>query len=329
MTSSDGQGRPKILLLFPLPDRDIQMSLAREAELVEPPTRDEEALVRSIQDVDAVITRGVGAQISRSVMEAAQRLKVICAIGSGTDNIDMAAAEALGIKVLSGAGVGPRAVAEYVIGAMVAAHRGFMNLHHAVASSSVDWPTRVERFSSIELTGQTLGIIGFGYIGRELARLSRLVFDSHILVFDPYATPISDSEVEFISDLHELLERSLTVSVHTPLLRSTRSLLGYEELVRIGPSGVLINAARGGIVDEDALINVLETNQLKAAVLDVYADEPPTPERARLLGQVPNLLLTPHIAGVTDQALKALSLNAAQGVLNALEEPMESLREQG
>jgi phosphoglycerate dehydrogenase-like enzyme len=310
--------RPRVLLVFPLPDAQIEAAFAERVEIVRPASRSVDDLVDAVRDVEALITRGVGATISAQVIEAGTALRVVCAVGSGTDNIDIAAATRLGIPVIHGAGVAPRAVAEYVIAGMVVGHRHLFELHDAVVSGGIEWATRVERFFGTELTGRPVGIIGLGNIGREVARAVRAAFDAEVIAYDPFLGPATVEGVEMVEDLGELLDRSLSVSVHVPALPQTMGMLGREELRRIGPEGVLVDAARGGIVDEEALIEALYAGDLKGAVIDVYEGEPPTPEQARRLGAVPNLVLTPHVAGVTDQSLAGLSRGAVEGVLAVL-----------
>lgn len=315
---TESSQRPRVLLVFPLPDRDIEARFGEQVEIVRPASRDEDDLVDAVQDVVALVTRGVGATISARVLEAGPSLRVVCAVGSGTDNIDIAAATKLGIPVIHGAGVAPRAVAEYVLAGMVVGHRRLFALHDAVVSGEVDWPTRVERYFGTELTGRTVGIIGIGNIGRQVARAARAAFDAEVIAYDPFVTATALDGVDLVTDLAELLDRSLTVSVHVPASAETLGMLGREELRRIGSDGVLIDASRGGIVDEEALVEVLSVGELKAAVIDVYEGEPPTRAQAERLGAVPNLVMTPHVAGVTDQSLAGLSRGAVEGVLAVL-----------
>lgn len=312
--------RFRVLLVFPLPDPSVEAELAEQVEIVRPSGLDEDALIEAVPGVHALVTRGVGTSITARVLNAADALRVVCAVGSGTDNIDVAAAELLGIPVIHGAGVAPRPVSEYVIAGMVIGHRRLLELHATVGSGGIeDWVGRVERFRGTELTGRTLGLVGLGNIGREVARMAHAAFGSEVLAYDPFVRREDvPPNVELVSALGDLLDRSLTVSVHVPLLPTTTGLLGRPELRRIGANGVLIDAARGGVVDEEALIEVLTLGELKAAVLDVYAGEPPTSAQAARLAAVPNLLLTPHVAGVTDQSLRGLARAAVDGVLGVL-----------
>lgn len=304
--------RPRVLLAQPLAHIDGDTLLRSRAEVVEPVSIEPTSLAEAIVDVDAMITRAP-ARFSAPVISCGERLRVIGLMGSGTDSVDVEAAARRGIVVVTGAGVAPRAVAEYTIAAMVWAHRGMRELHRATTAGEVDWPTRFLAHQGTELTGTTLGIVGLGHIGRRVADVAAAAFGMEVLAFDPYVSgPVG--AVQLVG-LHELLDRSLTVSIHVPLLPETRGLLGRDELVRIGPSGVLVHVARGGVVDEQALVDVLERGDLKAAVVDVFDGEPPGAERLARLGSVPGLTLTPHVAGVTDQAARAASVSVVEQVL--------------
>jgi phosphoglycerate dehydrogenase-like enzyme len=292
--------------------------LRKQADVVVPRGDDEPSLREALADADGIVIRGP-ARLTATLIDASPRLRVIGAVGSGTDNIDVAAATARGIRIVHGAGVAPRAVAEFVIGAMVAGHRNFPALDRSVRDLDVDWPARLVRFRAAELTGSTLGVIGYGNIGRTVARLAHAAFDARVLAYDPFlADDTRIGGATLVRDLDTLLEASMTVTVHVPLTDDTRGLLGRGELRRIGPDGVLIDTARGGIVDEPALVDALRAGELKAAVLDVFDGEPPSRHQIDHLASAPNLLLSPHVAGMTDQAFERLSVNVAGGVLELL-----------
>ena len=330
------------MLVYPLPDPAGEAVLATGTQIVRLADDREATILAAIADADAIVLRGP-AQLSATMIEGAPRLRVIGALGSGTDNIDVAAATRRGIPVVHGAGLAPRAVSEWVVGAMVACHRGFNRLDRAVRAGIDDWSVRPARYRATELTGTVVGIVGYGFIGRSVARVVQAAFDADVVVYDPLLTATDPTPtnhevfglvgaitptnpktypvvggVRRVDRLEELLDASMTVTVHVPLLPSTKGLFGEDELRRIGPGGVLLNASRGGVVDEAALVAVLCEGALKAAAVDVFADEPPTAEQVARLASAPNLLLSPHVAGITDQALSALSIGVAEGVLAVL-----------
>lgn len=293
--------------------------LAEKGEIVIPPSDSAEDIRNALVGADAIIVRGP-AVLTADLIDGAKDLKVISASGSGTDYIDVAAATRRGIPVLNAPGVASRSVVEWAIGAMICAHRGFLPLHERLKKGPIDWVDRVNTMRGTELTGTTLGIVGFGAIGQQLARIAKATFDANVIAYDPQQpADVGAGFVERVSDLNELLMRSLTVAVHVPLTPSTRRMLRREHFRRIGHDGVLVNAARGGVVDETELVAALKAGELKAAAMDVFENEPPSPEQVELLTSAPGMLLTPHVAGATDQAFAALSRNAAAGVIAVLE----------
>lgn len=325
MGSTEGESivvnveRRRTVLVYPLPDPGAEAVLEQHSDVQRLTDDTAEVLAASLVDADAVIVRGP-ARLTAAMLETAPRLRVIGAVGSGTDNIDVEAATRLGIQVVHGAGLGSRAVAEWVLGAMVACHRGFIAVDRAVRGGVDDWSRRLELYRTTELTGTTVGIVGFGFIGRTVGELVERAFAARVLVYDPYLPPDADVGAAVrVNDLDGLLGASSTVTVHVPLTAATRNLVGRGELERIGPDGVLLNASRGGVVDEDALVAVLRAGRLKAAALDVFADEPPSSAQLAALAEAPNLMLSPHVAGITDRALAALSTGVVEGVLAALD----------
>jgi D-3-phosphoglycerate dehydrogenase len=277
-----------------------------------------ETIHQAVRGADVVILRGPAKLTAETITEAA-KLRVIGALGAGVDNIAVSAATAAGIPVVNGSGVAPRAVAEFCIGSAIAAHRNILGMHRAMVNDTVDWRTRLSLLAGTELSGTTFGVIGFGNIGREVARLARATFDARVVAFDPFAASGTTLPgVEMVESLDELLTASLTVTVNAALTEESRGMLGRRELELIGPEGIVVNAARGGIVDEDALIKVVSEGGLKGAVLDVFAEEPPDPEHIRRLAAVPGITLTPHMAGVTTASQEVLSRSVAAEVLAVL-----------
>jgi phosphoglycerate dehydrogenase-like enzyme len=170
------------------------------------------------------------------------------------------------------------------------------------------------------MTDSTFGVIGLGNIGRQVARMAGCMFNATVLAYDPLVRADDAPEgVEMVTDLQELLRRSSTVSIHCALTPQTRGLIGREELRLIGGEGVLVDSARGGIVDQDALISALTAGELRGAVLDVFEPEPPGPELLRRLAATPNLVLTPHIAGITTRSQERLARAVAESVVSVLD----------
>ena len=307
----------RVGLVYPLQYADIRAALDEVADVRVAESPDEDGVDALVQSVEGIIVRGP-AKLTGKQIEGATELRVIAATGSGTDHIDVVTATARGIPVVSGAGAAPESVAEFTLGAMIAGRRNFLPSHNALVSGELEWRGRVERFASLGMAGTTVGLVGFGHIARLVAQMTIDVFGCRVIAFDPYVTDSGNSAVSIVEDLDELFSASDTVSIHTPLLPDTRGLISRAQLRRLGPRGVLVDTARGGVVNEVALCEALLAGEIGGAVLDVFDSEPPTPDQLERLRATPNLLVTPHIAGITDQARRKLEQNAVEQVLMAL-----------
>jgi D-3-phosphoglycerate dehydrogenase len=265
--------------------------------------------------VDGVISRK--GKITRAQMEqSGGRLKIIARTGVGVDpsRVDLEAAKELKIWVTNQPGSNAVSVAELVFGQLIALVR---HTHAAdLAVKENRWSDYL-KFMGTELAGKTLGIVGMGNIGARMALRAR-AFEMDILICDPY---IPESHVTSLGgkwvSLNELLADADFVTIHCPLNRETRGLIGTKELALLKPSAYLINAARGGIVDEEALYNTLRERKIAGAALDVIAEEPPKKDHP--LFKLDNLLWTPHMGALTLEATERGEWGAAAEVLRVLE----------
>ena len=265
-----------------------------------------EAALDDIGRYDAVIVRV--APLDAEVIEQADKLKVISKHGTGLDNVDMDAASRRGIIVCNTPGANSRSVAEHTVALLFGVRR---NLHTADRHvRSGEWERGA--FEGWELAGDTLGLYGFGSIAQQTAELvSGMGMD--IIAYDPKKPADSFPDgVEKAEEYIELFEQSDAVSIHVPLLEATRGSISMTELAALGEDGVVINTARGAIIDEEALIESLERGAVGGAGLDTFTEEPPGPDHP-LYGR-DDVLLTPHIGGVTTQALERMSQRAAANV---------------
>ena len=265
-------------------------------------------------DADALIVRN-RTQVRGELLAALQRCRVVGRLGVGLDNIDVSACQARGMQVIPATGANALSVAEYVIASAMLLLRGAYWSSAAVAAGT--WP-RNALSNGRELGGKTLGVIGFGHIGQLTARMAQglgvqvLAFDALLAADDPaYAR----ARVEAVS-LDDLVARADVITLHVPLVDSTRGLFGATRLAAMRPGAVLVNTARGGIVDELALAQALRSGQLGGAAIDVFGTEP-LPAQPHFEG-CPNLLLTPHVAGVTSESNERVSSLVAAKVLEAL-----------
>jgi D-3-phosphoglycerate dehydrogenase len=265
--------------------------------------------------VDAIISRK--GKITRDQMErSAGRLRIIARTGVGVDpsRVDLEAARELKIWVTNQPGSNSVSVAELVFGQMIALARHTHEANRAVKENR--WSDYL-KFIGTEMAGKTLGIIGMGNIGMRMAVRAR-AFEMVLLVYDPY---IPESHVTSLAGkwvgLDELLTESDFVTIHCPLNRETRGMIGANRLVLMKSSAFLINAARGGIVDEDALYTVLTQRKIAGAVLDVIANEPPPKDHPLI--KLDNVLWTPHIGAMTVEAAERGEWGAAEEVIRVLE----------
>ncbi|MFB7416538.1 phosphoglycerate dehydrogenase [Streptomyces sp. NPDC056121] len=265
-------------------------------------------LLKYAPEADALIV-GMDA-ITAEAMDASPRLKVIAKHGVGVDTIDVAAARSRGILVVCAPGSNSRAVAEYTFGLLLSATRSLAASHTSVAAGG--WP----KLFGPELHGKTLGIVGFGRIGRLLAGYAR-AFGMELLAHDPYV-PGADVRAHGAEPvaLDTLLARADAVSLHTPPDPSGAPLLDRARLAAMKRGAVLINAARGGLVDERALADLLSSGHFGAAALDAFSTEPLPADHP--LRQAPRTLLTSHMAACTPEANQAMGAMVAEDVVRVL-----------
>jgi len=272
------------------------------------------ALAQALADAEGWIVRN-RTPVRGELLAAATKLRVVGRLGVGLDNIDVAACQSRGIEVIPATGANAESVAEYVLTAALVLLRGAYFSTRAVEAGT--WP-RQTLSQGREAAGKTLGIVGFGSIGRLTARKAAAIgmrivgYDPHIGTDDPAWTQARTDR----RDLDSLLAESDVVSLHLPLNDATRGLLGRERLARMKRDAVLINTARGAIVDEAALATMLREGRLGGAALDVF-DHEPLAAGSPLTG-APRLLLTPHIAGVTVESNERVSALIAERVAEAL-----------
>lgn len=273
-----------------------------------------EALVAALADADALVVRN-RTRVDAALLAAGPRLKAVGRLGVGLDNIDLPACQARGIAVLPATGANARAVAEYVIASALMLLRGAYRHSAQVAAGA--WP-RTELSNGLEVESRTLGVVGFGGIGRLTARLAQGL-GMQVVAHDPMLRDDNpawrDARVQPLP-LDDLLQRADVLTLHIPLTDATRNLLDARRLAAMKRGAVLINTARGGIVDEAALADALRSGHLRGAAIDVFDNEPLA--AGSPLADAPNLVLTPHIAGLTQEANVRVSGMVAQRVAQAL-----------
>jgi (S)-sulfolactate dehydrogenase len=273
-------------------------------------------LEKLVRDLPALIVRN-RTRVDKALLDLAPKLKVVGRLGVGLDNIDVAACAARGIEVCSARGANATSVAEYAIAmAMVLLRRrAYLDTHRLVAG---EWP-REELGRGVELAGKRLGIVGLGSVGGTTARKARAL-EMRVVASDPYLPEGHENWnlAEKVS-LDDLLAGSDVVTLHCPLNEETRGLIGTREMARMRRGAVLINSARGGIVDEEACAASLRSGHLGGAALDVFDDEPIRTEAGKRFAGIPNVILTPHISGVTAEANHRVSFMTVESVTRVLD----------
>jgi D-3-phosphoglycerate dehydrogenase len=273
-------------------------------------TPDEDGLVRLCQRIQPVgiIVRYGG--ISARIMDASDRLRVISKHGVGIDTIDTAAAAERGIAVKAATGANADAVAEHSWALILACAKGITQLNSRMHEGHWDKATH----KSLELRGRTLGLVGLGAIGRRTAQVG-IAFGMRVIAYDPFASNVPDG-VE-VTSLDEVLEEADILSLHCPLTPENRRMINADTLGRMRDGAILVNTARGGLVDEPAVLAAIASGKLRSAGLDSFATEPLV--GAHAFRDVANVVLTPHIGGVTSDAYVSMGTAAARNVLAVLE----------
>ncbi|MGH3145016.1 MAG: hydroxyacid dehydrogenase [Rubrobacter sp.] len=270
-------------------------------------------MASALPDAHGVLLRT--ASLDAEAIDLASSLRVIARHGVGVDNVDVAAAARRGIPVLITPQANSRSVAEHVFALTLAVSRNLIGADRSVREGRF---TARHRLVGRELFGTILGVIGLGRIGSEVAHMGAHGFGMRVLGYDPQipSEGLLAKGVEPVDTLPDLLGASDTVTVHVPLSEGSRGLLGRRELASMRPGAVLIQASRGGIVDEDALMEALRSGHLAGAGIDVFEREPPREDHPFF--SLDNVVLTPHSAALTGQAMRRMSLDAARGIVDVL-----------
>ena len=284
--------------------------LEKEAEVVDRKGISAEDLKEELKDYDAIIVRS-RTKMTRELIQSAPNLKVIGRCGVGVDNIDIDAAGEKGIIVVNAPSATTESVAELTMGLIFALARQITRADASMKNGK--WPKN--EFMGVELYGKTLGIIGFGRIGSTVDQMAAAIGMRINACCDfsiPETIRIIGGELLMID---EIIERSDFITIHTPLTEKTKGMINAETISRMKDGVYLVCTARGGIVDENALLEALKSGKVAGAALDVFEKEPP--KNMELISH-PNLIATPHIAGQTSEAQRRASVDISKEVLAAL-----------
>src|SRR5262245_13852670 len=303
---------PRVLVLDPLSPEGLKMlQVAPGLEYEECPGLAGDALREALAGADAAICRS-GVKITAEALRDNRRLKAIARAGVGVDNIDLAAATRQGIVVMNTPSGNTLSTAEHTMTLMLALSRNIAAAHQSLTSGKWDR----KKFIGTQLAGKTLGVIGLGRIGQAVAARA-CALEMRVLGFDPYLSPEQARKlgVEPVASVREMLPQVDYLTVHTPLTKETTNLVGLPELGLLKPGVRLINCARGGIYNEEALATGLKSGRIGGVALDVFVKEPCTD--SPLFG-LPNVLVTPHLGASTEEAQAQVAVEAVELIVDYL-----------
>jgi D-3-phosphoglycerate dehydrogenase / 2-oxoglutarate reductase len=304
--------KQKILIVQAIHDRGVQVFDDRfDVRVASDPSV--ATVIREIEGVAGVVVRT--APFPREIIEAAACLKVIGRHGVGVDNIDVQAATERGITVVYTPNATTMSVVEMTLTMLGALAKQLCIRDRATREGR--WEIR-NSYSSIDLDGKTLGLIGLGRIGSLVARRASSAFGMKVIVFDPYITPerAAELDVTLVRDMDDIFRQADVVSLHTPLTPETRGLVNAARLRLMKPSAFLLNLSRGEVVEEKALYEALKTGKIAGAGLDVYDPEPPV--AGNPLFELDNVIFSPHCATLTQECVIRMATGAAAGVVDVL-----------
>jgi D-3-phosphoglycerate dehydrogenase len=303
---------PRVLISDKLESAGLDLLRQAGIELDERAGLSGAALQEALQAADGIIVRS-GTRLTAEMLENPGKLRAIVRAGVGVDNIDVAAATRRGIVVMNTPGGNTVSAAEHTITMMLALARHVP----AAAANTKEGKWDKGKFVGTQLAGKTLGVVGLGRIGREVARRAAGL-DMKVIGYDPVLSPERAAQlgIEALPDLDHVLPRCDFLTVHTPLTPETRDLIGAREIAQMKPGSRIVNCARGGIINEEALAEALRSGHLAGAALDVLVEEPPAADNPLL--KMPNVVVTPHLGASTVEAQESVARGAAQLMIDFL-----------
>ncbi|HEY5856347.1 MAG TPA: phosphoglycerate dehydrogenase [Aldersonia sp.] len=302
-------GRPIVLIADKLAQSTVE-ALGTDVEVRWVDGPDRPALLAAVPEADALLVRSA-TTVDADVLAAGKKLKIVARAGVGLDNVDVPAATERGVLVVNAPTSNIHTAAEHAVALMLSAARQIPAADHTLREHT--WQR--SKFNGVEIFGKTVGVVGLGRIGQLVA--ARLAaFETQIIAFDPYVSPARATQlgIELVT-LDELLERADLISVHLPKTPETKGLIGADQLARTKKGVVIVNAARGGLVEEAALADAINSGHVRAAGLDVYETEPCTDSP---LFEFPQVVVTPHLGASTAEAQDRAGTDVAKSVLLAL-----------
>ena len=297
----------KVLIPQEVAQEGVDFLASRGYEIKNGTGAAEADLIRDVEDCDAMLLRT--APCTRAVLEAGKKLKIVARHGAGYNNVDLAAADELGIYVTNAPDSTTNTVAEFTIGAMIAAARNMFLLTDAVKHDNFFFKNS---HKGVDLAGRTLAIIGFGRIGKAVAQKAHYGLDMNIIAYDPH--PESKKVPEYVTMVSwdAAFSDADVVTVHMPLTADNVGCIGKKEFDSMKESALFINCARGEVVDEPALVDALEKHSIRGAFTDVFCQEPPAADNPLL--HLENASVTPHMASNTEDCMTLMAVQAASQI---------------
>jgi D-3-phosphoglycerate dehydrogenase len=305
--------KPKVLVADSISPKGVELLQAGGDLLVDVKTGQKEAdLITFVGDYSAIVVRSQ-TKITGNVIAAAKRLKAIGRAGVGVDNVDVEAATTRGVIVMNTPGGNTISTAEHAFSLLVSIARSIPQAHASFKAGKWDRKS----YEGVELHGKTIGILGMGRIGTEIARRA-IAFGMRPIAYDPYLSTsrARSLQVELFEDLDEVLVRADFLTLHMPLTPETKHMISRERIAKAKRGIRIINCARGGMIDEQALFDALKEGQVAAAALDVYETEPPPADYP--LRDLPNIVFTPHLAASTLEAQESVGIEIAEAIRSVL-----------
>ena len=300
----------KVLLPQRICDEGLEI-LQGEVDVVIAPDPSQETLLKMCVDVDGIVLRTTS-KVTEEVINAANKLKIVSRTGAGVDNVDVKTATKKGILVCNLVGVNSLSVCEHAIALMMTLAKQLPFMDRSVHQGF--WKARNANVT-VELENKNLGIIALGNIGARVAKKCHDGLGMKILAYDPYAkSTFKDSDYEFVDSLKELFGNSDFISVHCPNLPETKGMITREMLFSMKPDAYFINTARGAVVDEKALVDLLKEKRIAGAGLDVFANEPLSLDNE--LQKMDNVILSPHVGALTREATIKMATEACHAVVD-------------
>jgi D-3-phosphoglycerate dehydrogenase len=303
---------PKVLIAQPIYEEGINLLLKQGFEVRKLSDHSIETLKREITDVDAILVRD--AHVSREVIECAKNLKIISRHGAGLERIDMEAANEMGIRVTRTPIANSVSVAEHALAMMLALSKNLLRIDRENRNGNFNIRHDLYGF---ELMGKTLGILGMGNIGSRLAKRALYGLEMRVVGYDPHVDPdLLDEKIVLADNWYNVLRVGDFVTLHLPLNNDTIGLIGLEQFKLMKKTAFFINCARGPIVKEQDLVVALEQGFIAGAGIDVYDPDPPVADHP--LFAMDNVIVTPHTAAHTHEAMRNMAVQAAQGIIEVL-----------